>query len=69
MVWLSIKEVSDLVFVCERSVRERAINKKMYRYRYVSGNAGRGGNKIEILLESLPEQAQKAYHNQTNGDS
>ncbi len=69
MAWLSTKEVSDLVFVCERSVRDRAINKKMYRYRYVSGNAGRSGNKIEILLESLPEQEQKAYHNQTNGDS
>lgn len=67
MIWLSTKEVSDLMHLCERDIRDRAINKKMYKYRYVTGNVGRGGRKIEILLESLPDQAQKAYYNK-NGD-
>ncbi len=69
MTWLTTKEVSGLIHKCERAIRDDAVNKKMYTYQKVKGNAGRGGNKIEILLESLPEYAQKAYHNQINGDS
>lgn len=63
MEWLSVKKVSDLLGYTERAIRTKAINNE-FTYHYTSSSTGQGGRKIEILLESLPEQAQKAYHNQ-----
>lgn len=63
MTWLSVKEAAELLGYVERTVRKKATNKE-YSFRYVSSSKGRGGKCMEILLESLPEQAQKSYHNQ-----
>lgn len=68
MTWLSTKEAAKILCFTERTVRTKAINNE-FKYHYVRSSAGQGGKKMEILLESLPEQAQRAYHNQTNGDS
>lgn len=68
MVYLAVKEVAELLGYEESTVRKKAKNGE-YKFRYVSSSTGRGGRKMEILLESLPEQAQKAYYNQSNGDS
>ncbi len=68
MAWLATKEVAELLGYSERAIRDKAKNGE-YAYRYIPSSTGRGGRKIEISMESLPEQAQKAYHNQVNGDS
>lgn len=62
MIWLSTKEAAELLGYGERTVRKRALDKE-YQNRYVPSSTGQGGRKMEILLESLPEQAQRAYHN------
>ena len=69
MAWLSVKEAAELLGYEESTVRKKAKNKEYQSNLVPSCTGGRGGNRLEILLESLPEQAQKAYHNQTNGDS
>lgn len=66
-MYLSVKVVAPLLGYSERAVRKKAVNGE-YIYRYVPSSTGRGGRKMEILLESLPEQAQKAYNNQITGD-
>lgn len=68
MAWLSVKEAAELLGYEESTVRKKTKNGE-YAYRYIPSSTGRGGRKMEISLESLPEQAQKAYHNQVNGDS
>lgn len=68
MAWLATKEVAELLGYSERAIRNKAKNGE-YVYRYIPSSTGRGGRKMEISLESLPEQAQKAYYNQVNGDS
>lgn len=62
MIWISTKEAAELLGYVERTVRKKAQDKE-YQCRYIQSSTGRGGKKIEILLESLPEQAQKAYLN------
>ena len=64
MAWLSTKEVADLVGYEESTIRKKVRNKE-YTCRYIKSSSGRGGKKIEILLESLPEQAQNAYLKKT----
>lgn len=59
MTWLSIKEVSLLLDVSERAIQK---GKHKYQYRYVNGK-GRGGQKVEIALESLSQKAQDKYNN------
>ena len=66
MIWLSTKETADLLSYSDRAVRNKAKNGE-YTHRYIPSATGQGGKKLEILLESLPEQAQKAYHNK-NGE-
>lgn len=66
MIWLSTKEAADLLSYSDRAVRNKAKNGE-YTHRYIPSATGQGGKKLEILLESLPEQAQKAYHNK-NGE-
>ena len=63
MVWLSIKSAAELLGYEESTVRKKARNKE-YQSRYIPSATGQGGRKMEILLESLPEQAQKAYRNE-----
>lgn len=62
MIWLSTKEAANLLSYSDRAVRNKAKNGE-YTHRYIPSATGQGGKKIEILLESLPEQAQKAYLN------
>lgn len=62
MIWLPTKKVAELLGYEESTIRKKAKNKE-YVSRYVQSSKGQGGKKIEILLESLPDQAQKAYHN------
>lgn len=66
MTWLSVKEAAELLSYVERTVRKKAQNKE-YQSRYITSSSGRGGKKLEILMESLPEQAQIAYQNK-NGE-
>lgn len=63
MIWLSVKETAKLLGYEESTVRKKAKSNE-YKYHYISSSSGRGGRKMEILLESLPEQAQKAYRNE-----
>ena len=67
MIWLSTEEVAELLGYEKSTIRKKSANGE-YICRYISSNVGRGGKKMEILLESLPEQAQKAYHN-ASGES
>lgn len=67
MIWLTVKEVAALLGYSERAIRYRA--KSEYKIRYKKSSAGQGGKRMEILLESLPEQAQKAYLIKKNGGS
>ena len=67
MIWLTIKEAAELLGYEESTVRKRAKNGE-YVFRHVPSSTGQGGKRIEISLESLPEQAQKAYLNK-NDDS
>lgn len=66
MAWLSTKETAELLGYSERAIRSKAKNGE-YAYRYIPSSTGRGGRKMEISMESLPEQAQKAYLNK-NGE-
>lgn len=66
--WITVKEAAKVLYKTEQGVRYD-LTKKLYVYQVIKGNAGQGGRKIEILLESLPEQAQKAYYNQVYGGS
>ena len=68
MTWLSIKETAFLLGYEESTVRKKAKSAE-FQFRYIKSSVGQGGKKMEILLESLPEQAQRAYHNQTGEDT
>lgn len=65
--WLSTKQAAELWGYSERAVRKKAKNSEC-TYRYIPSSTGQGGKRMEILLESLPEQAQKAYHNEHGGE-
>lgn len=67
MVWLSVKEVAKLWGYSERAIRNKAENGEC-TLRYIPSSTGRGGRKMEILLDSLPEQVRQAYHNQTGDE-
>lgn len=67
MIWLSTKEAADLLSYSDRAIRNKAKNGE-YACRYTPSATGRGGKKMEILLGSLPEQAQKAYQNKYGED-
>lgn len=67
MIWLSVKETAELLGYEESTVRKK-VKDRQFRCQYVKPPIGRGGkDRLEILLESLPEQAQAAYHNK-NGE-
>ncbi len=58
-VWLTVKEVSQLLGKSERTIQ---FYKEKYQYRTVISR-GKMGNKIEIALNSLPHDVQKKYYN------
>lgn len=66
MTWLSTKEVAKILAFSERAIRKKA-EKEGWKIRKIPGK-GRGGVVMEILLESLPEEAQEAYYNETGID-
>lgn len=59
-MWITVKKVSELLRISERAVRMNCQNNK-YEYRCING-VGRGGKQYEILLESLPDEAQAKYY-------
>lgn len=61
MTWLKVKEVADILKITVRAV-QKDIKMNKYEYRHVNGK-GRGGVQYEILLESLPQEAQDRYYN------
>ena len=67
MAWLFVDEAAKLLNYVPRTVRNKAY-KGDYTFQYTTSSAGRGGRKMQILLEDLPEQAQNAYYEQ-NGIS
>ena len=60
MIWLTVKEVSDILNITERAVRKNCLSGK-YQYHYEDG-VGRGGKQLLISLESLPQEAQDRYN-------
>lgn len=67
MIWLSTNEAAELLGYEKSTVRKKAKNGE-YACRYIPSATGQGGKKMEILLDSLPEQAQKAYQNKYGED-
>lgn len=65
-MWLTVKETASLLSVSERSVQKNALNNK-YTCRYIDGT-GRGGKQLQILLESLPQEAQDRYNNPSSSE-
>lgn len=61
-IWIDSKKAAELVGV-DRSVMQKRVKAESTKltYRYVSGCGGRG-QKIEILLSSLPEDAIARYN-------
>lgn len=63
MTWITTAKASDLLGFSERAIRSKA-DKGEYKSRYIPSSTGQGGKKLEILLETLPEYAQRAYYNE-----
>ncbi len=61
--WLSIADVSDLLGLTKRMIQLNTQN-GLYEFRQIKGK-GRGGKQIQILLDSLPQEAQERYYNKT----
>ena len=61
MTWLKVKEVAKILNLTDSAIK-KANKKNKYEYRHVEG-IGRGGVRIEIALESLPQEAQDKYNN------
>ena len=62
MIWLSTKEVAELLRISQQAVVKNA-NAGNYGtgIRYIKGK-GRGGKVLQICLNALPESAQNEYH-------
>lgn len=61
-IWITTKKAAQLMQRDESSLRKRINNGSVsFQYRYISGH-GRGGQRIEILLSSLPEDAIARYY-------
>ncbi len=61
--WLSIADVSDLLGLTKRMIQLNTQN-GLYEFRQIKGK-GRGGKQIQILLDSLPKEAQERYYNKS----
>lgn len=61
-IWITTKKAAQLMQRDESLLRKRINNGSVsFQYRYVSGH-GRGGQRIEILLSSLPADAIARYY-------
>lgn len=66
MTWITPQDAAKLCS-CDASTIRRKANRGAFGeegVRYINGSTGRGGKRLEILLEALPPEAQTAYHNQ-----
>lgn len=60
--WITTKKAAQLMQRDESSLRKKIYNGSVdFQYRYISGH-GRGGQRVEILLASLPEDAIARYY-------
>lgn len=60
-MWLTVKETASLLSVSERSIQKNALKGK-YICKYINGIGGKNGKVLQILLESLPQEAQDKYN-------
>ncbi len=63
VIWLKVKEVSELLGITESGIKKsisRGTNDFIYEYKT---GLGKGGKQIQILLSSLPQEAQDRYYN------
>ena len=68
-MWISVKIAASLSGYTESAIRSRA-KRDEYIFQYIPPPPGKGGKpRMQILLESLSEKAQRAYYNQVNGDT
>lgn len=66
--YLSVKTVADLYHYCERRINQMIKEGKIEGRPLFGQGKGRGGRVNEVLLESLPEDIQKAYLEQIGGE-
>ena len=64
-MWLTVKETASLLSVSERSIQKNALKGK-YICKYINGIGGKNGKVLQILLESLPQEAQDKYNGTEN---
>ena len=65
MTWISPQEAASIL-LCDVSTIRRKVKSGEFGskgFHYITGAVGRGGRRLEILLEALPAEAQTAYHN------
>ncbi len=64
-IWITISETAKLLSLGNSAI-EKALKRTntTYVHRRIDGR-GRGGKQIQVLLSSLPQQAQERYHNKT----
>ena len=60
MIWLTVKEVSELTGLSISGVK-KAVYSDRFTYHYEDG-VGRGGKQLLICLESLPQEVQDRYN-------
>jgi len=60
MIWLTVKEVSELMNISISGVK-KAVYSNRFTYHYEDG-VGRGGKQLLISLESLPQETQDRYN-------
>ncbi|MBR1943114.1 transposase [bacterium] len=64
--YLSVKKISELTGISERTLRNRCNNNK-YAFRYANASGGKNGLKYEILISSLEQELQyQIYSRQGN---
>lgn len=66
--YLSVKIVAELYHYCERRINQMIDEGKIEGRPLFGQGKGRGGKVNEVLLESLPEDIQKAYLEQIGGE-
>ncbi len=62
-IWITVTETANCLGLTNSAIKESIRrNVESFTYRYISGR-GRGGKQIQILLDSLPQEAQERYYN------
>ena len=64
MTWISPQEAASILLCDVSTIRRKVKSGELGSkgFRYITGAVGRGGKRLEILLEALPAEAQTAYH-------